>query len=141
MSRGVSILLVILLVFGLILIRQFAGDIFYDPLIDFFKTDHSTQPLPEMMTGKLLLHITYRYLLNTVLSLLILWVIFRSGSILKLTLILYAALFILLMIIFIVLVNTSEAGNHMALFYVRRFLIQPLFLLLLLPAFYFHKRS
>lgn len=141
MSRGVSILLVILLVFGLILIRQFAGDIFYDPLIDFFKTDHSTQPLPEMMTGKLLLHITFRYLLNTVLSLLILWVIFRSGSILKLTLILYAALFILLMIIFIVLVNTSEAGNHMALFYVRRFLIQPLFLLLLLPAFYFHKRS
>jgi exosortase F-associated protein len=28
-----------------------------------------------------------------------------------------------------------------ALFYVRRFLIQPLFLLILLPAFYFNRRK
>jgi exosortase F-associated protein len=45
------------------------------------------------------------------------------------------------MIVFVFLLESSAAGEHMALFYVRRFLIQPLFLLLLLPAFYFHKRS
>jgi exosortase F-associated protein len=31
-------------------------------------------------------------------------------------------------------------GGHLALFYVRRFLIQPIFLLLLIPAFYFQKK-
>ncbi|NNJ80842.1 MAG: exosortase F system-associated protein [Flavobacteriaceae bacterium] len=141
MSRAMQIILLVLAVSGLILIRQFAGDIFYDPLIEFFKTDHSTQPLPELMTGKLLLHITIRFFFNTVLSFLVLWVIFKSRSILKLALFLYITLFLIFVIAFAVMLNTSEAGNHMALFYVRRFLIQPLFLLLLLPAFYFHKRS
>ena len=55
--------------------------------------------------------------------------------------VLLSSLLVDLMIAFVLLLNTSADGDHMALFYVRRFLIQPLFLLLLLPAFYFHKRS
>lgn len=141
MNKWIRIILIMVFVIGLILIRQFEAKLFYDPLLEFFKTDHSTQPLPEMDSGKLYANLVLRYLLNCVLSLLILWLAFRSKSILKLSAILFAGLFVLFFLAFVILVNTSAAGDHMALFYVRRFLIQPIFLLLLLPAFYFHKRS
>ena len=141
MKNRVKIVLIVILALGLILIRQFEDKLFYDPLLEFFKTDHSTQPLPEMELNKLYANISLRYLLNTILSLIILWVAFGSKSILKLSALLFTGLFFLFFIAFVLLINTSAAGDHMALFYVRRFLIQPLFLLLLLPAFYFHRRS
>ncbi|KAA3623192.1 MAG: exosortase F system-associated protein [Flavobacterium sp.] len=141
MKNRIKILLIVIFASGLVLIRQFEARIFYDPLLEFFKTDHSTQPLPQMEMFNLYLNIILRFLMNTILSLVILWVAFGSKSIIKLSALLYTALFMLFFTAFVLLVNTSEAGDHMALFYVRRFLIQPLFLLLLLPAFYFHRRS
>ncbi|WP_374707786.1 exosortase F system-associated protein [Flavobacterium sp. J372] len=45
-----------------------------------------------------------------------------------------------LMIAFIIVVNT-EKPNLLALFYIRRFLIQPLFLILFIPAFYYQRRN
>ncbi|MCW5518719.1 exosortase F system-associated protein [Aureitalea sp. L0-47] len=141
MHKVVRIIAITVLVVGLILVRQFESDLFYDPLLEFFKIDHTTQALPEMEKGRLLLHLVFRFVLNTFLSLLILWFVFRDKSILKISSLLYAGLFVVLSITFIFLLNKSAEGDHMALFYVRRFLIQPLFLLLLLPAFYFHKRS
>jgi exosortase F-associated protein len=141
MNKSIRIILIIISVVGLILVRQFAANLFYDPLIEFFKTDHTTHPLPEMMKGKLFINVSIRYVINSIISVLILWIIFRNGNIVRLSALIFGALFIMFMTAFVILVFTSEAGDHMALFYVRRFLIQPLFLLLLLPAFYFHKRS
>jgi exosortase F-associated protein len=141
MSKWLKIILLIACAGGLVLIRQFASDIFYDPLIAFFKTDHTTHSLPDMNKGKLFFHITLRYFMNSLISLVILWIVFRNRNIIRLSGILFTGLFLVFLSAFVILIYTSEAGNHMALFYVRRFLIQPLFLLLLLPAFYFHKRS
>ena len=139
MTRVLKIGLIILLTLGLILVRMFEDILFYDPLISFFKTDHTTEALPDFEMAKLLLHTALRFLLNTVLSLAILWVAFRNSEVVKLSVLLYAIAFIMLFGLFWYFLSTSEAGNHMALFYVRRFLIQPLFLLVLLPAFYFKK--
>jgi exosortase F-associated protein len=130
------------LLFGLlILIRAFQGELFYDPLIEFFKVDHSTEALPNMNLPKLMGNLALRFLLNTLISLWILWVLFRKKEILKISGLLYLLLFLVLSIAFAVLVNSSEEGGHLALFYVRRFLIQPLFLLLLIPAFYFQRKT
>lgn len=139
MPKYLRYILILISVVGLILIRQFEASLFYDPLLAFFKTDHTTQPLPDMEKGGLLLNIAYRFLLNTLFSLLILWLVFRDGGVMKISVMLYLLLFVVLVIAFVFLLNSSSAGDHLALFYVRRFLIQPLFLLLLLPAFYFHK--
>lgn len=119
-----------------ILFRFFEETLFYDPLLVFFKTDHTTMPLPDFEFGKLLLNLAFRYLLNTAISLAILWVVFTNKSILQFSALLYGILFFILMLTFAVLLVYSEAGDHLALFYVRRFLIQPILLLLLLPAFY-----
>ncbi|WP_461302673.1 exosortase F system-associated membrane protein [Aureisphaera sp.] len=139
MNKGTQWFVVIVLFGLLILIRAFAADLFYDPLIVFFETTHSTDVLPQMDIGKLLMHTSFRFWLNTFLSLLILWVIFKRKDVLKVSLLLYVCVFVLLMIFFSILLGSDQEGGHMALFYVRRFLIQPLFLLLLIPAFYFQK--
>jgi exosortase F-associated protein len=139
MSKALKITLFVLLILGLVLVRMFEDSMFYDPLTSFFKTDHTTEALPKFETAKLLLHTAFRFLLNTLLSLAVLWVAFRNSEVIKLSLFLYAIAFILLFGLFWYFLATSEAGNHMALFYVRRFLIQPLFLLVLLPAFYFKR--
>lgn len=140
MNKGLRIVFIALLGIALIAVRMFENELFYDPLLNFFKTDHSTQPLPEMNLSRLFWNVCLRFLMNTILSLGILWFVFQNRGILKVSLFLFAVLYTILAIVFVVLLNTSEAGDHMGLFYVRRFLIQPLFLLILLPAFYFQKR-
>jgi exosortase F-associated protein len=134
----------IALLFGLagilIVIRMFENSLFYTPLLDFFKTEHTTQPLPELDTFRLLANVALRFVINSVISVAILWLLFQKKEIVRLSVMLYIILFLLLFPLFSYLLHFSEAGEHMVLFYVRRFLIQPLLLLLLIPAFYFQKR-
>lgn len=140
MKRPLKILGIIVFASLLVLIRFFEDTLFYDPLLEFFKMDYKTLPLPKMDIYPLLTSVVFRFLMNTILSLTILWFVFRDKEIIKFSVILYSFLFILLFTAFIFIVFTSEGtSSHMVLFYVRRFLIQPLFLLLLLPAFYFQK--
>ncbi|WP_432411785.1 exosortase F system-associated membrane protein [Rasiella sp. SM2506] len=139
MSKSLKIVLVFLGLVLLVLVRLFEESLFYDPLLKFFKTDHTTQPLPDFEMGKLLGHTLLRYLINGVISIGILWVIFQKKGVVTFSVFLYGTLVILLITVFFILVNTSEAGPHLLLFYVRRFLIQPLFLLLLVPAFYMQR--
>lgn len=139
MSKGRKIFLLLPLVTLLVVIRMFEHDLFYNVLLDFFKENHSTSALPEFDLMKLVGSVSLRYLLNTIISIAILWVVFQERSVVKISAILYSFFFIALMSAFLVLIQFSEAGQHLTLFYVRRFLIQPIFLLILLPAFYFHK--
>lgn len=132
---GISILVILL-----VLLRAFEDVLFYDPLLDFFKNDYKSLPLPEMDIFALQMSVVLRFFFNTLISLAILWLVFRDREIIKLSIIFYAILFALFFIAFSFIVFTSDGtDSHLALFYVRRFLIQPLFLLILLPAFYFQK--
>ena len=140
MKRTLKIFAVIILVGLLVLIRAFENTLFYDPLLHFFEMDYKSMPLPKMDTFALQTGIALRFLLNTIISLAIIWMIFRDREIIKLSLILYSFLFAILFMAFSFIIFTSEGSSgHFLLFYVRRFLIQPLFLLILLPAFYFQK--
>ncbi len=141
MSKALKILLVFFLFGGLVCIRMFENTLFYDPLLAFFKTDHNIQGLPELDTFRLLANVAFRFLLNTVISLLILWIVFKKIGVIKMSALLYAISFFVLLLFFWYLLGVSEAGNTMLLFYIRRFLIQPIFLLILLPAFYFQKEK
>lgn len=133
-----SAIAIALLLVLLALVRFYQEDLFYDPLVPFFKTDSVILPFLDM--PKLLGGLTLRYTINTLLSLAILWFCFKDKSIIRLTGILYGIFFIVLMIVFILVVNT-EKPNLLALFYIRRFLIQPLFLILFIPAFYYQRRN
>lgn len=124
----------------LVLIRAYEDDLFYDPLLQFFKRDYTDVPLPAMDTFALQTGIVLRFLLNTIISMAIIWVAFSDRGMVKLSALLYSLLFVVLFLIFsFIIFSSKDNGNHFVLFYVRRFLIQPLFLLVLLPAFYFQK--
>ncbi|CAL67900.1 exosortase F system-associated membrane protein [Christiangramia forsetii] len=128
-----------LLVILLAAVRFFEQDIFYDPLILFFKSDYLLGIIPPMDMAKLMINLTMRYALNTSISLLIIYISFKDLGILKFSTILYVVLYALATSAFIFLVLNIEREHYLALFYVRRFLIHPLFLLILLPAFYYYR--
>ena len=140
MSRNWRILGVFVLIILLVLIRGFEARMFYDPLLEFFKRNYKTMPLPDMDIVKLQLGVAFRYWLNTLVSLGILWLAFWNKEIIKISLYLYIVLFVLFLVAFgFIVIQSGEGDHHLLLFYIRRFLIHPLFLLILIPAFYFQK--
>ncbi len=141
MKRISKIIALILLIGFLVLIRGYENKLFYDPLIQFFKTDHTTESLPAFNTFNLLGNISLRFLANSLVSLAILWLVFKDRGIIKLSILIFLFFYIVMMVAFCFLLYYSEATDYVPLFYVRRFLIQPVLILLLLPAFYFHKRK
>ncbi|NMH27560.1 exosortase F system-associated membrane protein [Flavobacterium silvaticum] len=127
----------VLCVFGLLCIRGFETSLFYDPLHDYFRNDYLTEELPAFDLLPLTLSLSLRFLINSALSLLIIRLLFPNQKITWLA-ILYAILFLILVpMFFSVLAFWPE--NRFALFYIRRFLIQPLFLLLFVPALYYQQ--
>jgi len=140
MNRIIKIILLLFLTLLLLLIRHFEDLLFYDPLISFFEHDSSSScAIPELNSIKLFANVLLRYLMNSIISLAIIWVVFKDISIIKMSTIFYLLLFLLLLSCFSYLLFYTESKNFLPLFYVRRFLIQPLFLLVLIPAFYFQK--
>ncbi len=100
MNKVIKIGLVLFLTMLLILIRFFESNLFYDPLYLYFKSDYSNLPISEIETLRFAGNITLRYVMNTTISLVILWVLFKSRSIIKLSSILYFVFFIILLSIF-----------------------------------------
>ena len=136
--RGIGILLLFAV---LAAIRFYESELFYDPLLNFFKSDYLNNITPQFKFGKLVTYTALRFFVNTIVSLGILYIAFRDISILKFASLLYTIFFLILLLIFIgMLLQISDIENYMPLFYIRRFLIQPIFIILLLPAFYYYKK-
>jgi len=124
----------------LVAVRAFEDAIFYDPFLDYFKSNYHNLPLPKLNMIKLFFSLGFRYYLNSMISLGLLRLIFNDAKIMKFSIFLYSVLGIVLMVsFFFVLVKFGET-NKMNLFYIRRFIIQPIFLILFIPAFYYQKK-
>lgn len=124
----------------LVLIRAFEETLFYDPFLEYYKSEYSQLTFPKINIFKLFFSLGIRFYLNSVISLLLLYVLFKDRQILKFTAFLYMILGSILMISFIFMLTFFGEENKMTLFYIRRFLIQPIFILLFIPAFYYQKQ-
>ena len=121
-------------------IRFYESIIFYDPLINFFKfSDYLNDKIPDFKAGLLILNTIFRYTLNSLISIGIIAIAFRDRNIVKFSAVLFLILLILTGSVFTYLIFTIENEHFLALFYLRRFLIQPIFILVLLPAFYYYR--
>jgi len=129
---------VIGLVLLLVCVRAFEDTLFYDPLLDYYKTNFTAVPMPSVDLYVLAANLFLRYAVNTMISLAIIYAIFKSWDMVKFSALLYVVFFIILIASFVLMYGTD---NKMQLFYIRRFIIQPLFLLLFVPAFYFQERA
>jgi exosortase F-associated protein len=125
----------------LVAIRAFEKNLFYDPFLNYFQMEYAHLPYPVMNGFKLFLNLILRYFLNTILSIGLLWLLFKDKDIVKFASILYAFFGVVLMIAFFLVLLYLDQNNSMLLFYIRRFIIQPLFLLLFIPAFYYQNKN
>jgi len=125
---------------ALVAVRAFEQQMFYDPFLNFFKTEFQGKSLPNYEGFKLFLNLFLRYFLNTIFSILLIYQIFKQKKLIVFVSWLYLFLFVVLAIIYFGLLY-YKTSDYLVLFYVRRFLIQPLFLVLFIPAFYYQRKS
>lgn len=135
----IGILLVLTLL--LIGIRACEEELFYDPFLIYFKGDYMSLEFPKFDSFQLFLNLTFRYFLNTITSLMIIHVLFLDFRFTKFISILYAFLFLVLIVSFFSILFFFDKESNFVLFYIRRFLIQPLLLLLFIPAFFYQKQN
>ena len=83
MKATVRILVIAALVGLLILVRAYGTKLFYDPFIHYFKDDYLDTSIPTYNAWKLWLHIFLRYLVNTVISLAIIYVAFQKKGLVR----------------------------------------------------------
>jgi len=140
MKKRVRIPIIAALFLLLILVRAVGADIFYDPFIAYFKDDYLNKPIPDYNGLKLSLSILLRYTLNTVISLTIIYIAFQKKGLVKFSIKFYIAAFVVMGILYFILLQFEMINGHLFTFYVRRFLIHPVFVLILLPAFYYQKK-
>jgi exosortase F-associated protein len=139
MKRPIRILLIVILLFLLFLIRAYEVDLFYDPLIVYFQNDYLYKTMPEIDTWHLIVDMLFRYTLNSLITIGIIFLVFKRKRHVKFTGSLLMIAFMILIFVFVLQLRDNFESGYLFPFYVRRFIIQPLFLLLLLPAFYYQK--
>ncbi len=139
--KVLRVIVILLLFLCLILIRAFEYDLFYDPLLQYFEGDHLTQSIPDLNMLKLWISYLYRFSLNTAISFAILKIAFPKDAFFKTITQFYLLAFVVLSILFFGLLISKLEVGYLFLFYLRRFIIQPIFVILLFPFLYLIKKG
>ena len=135
-----KILVAILIVLCFAIIRTFENKLFYDPFLVYFELDFKNLPLPQTDGLKLFCSLLFRFILNSVLSLILIYTLFQDRDMLKFSIFLYGVFAVILFAVFFIILKCFPEWNWL-LFYVRRFIIQPLFVILFIPAFYYQQQN
>ncbi|KFC24317.1 exosortase F system-associated membrane protein [Chryseobacterium sp. FH1] len=133
-------ILVLIGVCGLIGIRALENEIFYDPFLSYFRSADHTAVFPEFEWGKLVVGYLFRFLLNTFFSLLIIHYLFQNIKWTKQAFLLIALIFLIVFPIYLFCIYDKFQFGYLFSFYIRRFVIQPLTLLLIIPIFYYRAK-
>ncbi|MGZ5263642.1 MAG: exosortase F system-associated membrane protein, partial [Kaistella sp.] len=133
-------LLIILGIFGLIAVRMVEEDLFYDPFLDYFQTANKHATFPVFEWPKLIINYIFRFALNLILSALIVHFIFRNKEWTVQAVVLILLVFAITFPIYFYCIYTQFEIGYLFSFYMRRFVIQPLILLLIIPLFYYRKQ-
>lgn len=140
MIKKVSI--IVFITSALISVRIFQHDLFYDPFLLYFKNSYlDGGNIPDFDWVKMTFFLFLRYAINTLLSLIIIYTIFKSRDLIRFSIATYCISFVILIPIYYYYISIEFEGGYLAAFYVRRFLIQPLLLFLLIPAFLYQQKT
>ena len=139
MSKLVKYIVIAFLFLLLFVVRGFATQLFYDPLIVYFQNDYLHTSMPEINRWHLVVDLLFRYTLNALISLVIIKLIFKRKEYVKFAGFFFMTAFMILIVAFMLLLRDEFQSGYLLPFYIRRFIIHPLFLLLLLPTFYYQQ--
>jgi len=132
--------LVIVGIFGLISVRMLEDRLFYDPFLDYFHEAIKNIIFPSFEWGKLILGYLFRFVLNLLFSCLIIQCLFKNKEWTIQGAILIMIIFVITFPIYLYCIYTQFEIGYLFSFYMRRFVIQPLVLLLIIPLFYYRKQ-
>lgn len=138
-SQVFKLLLSVGLLLCFVSVRFYESILFYDPFLAYFHSNFNQMPLPDFDTFRLILSLVFRYSLNMIISLALIYVIFKDKMMIQFSFFLYLIAFLGLMVSFFGVIYFYGSHNNFLLFYIRRFLIQPIFVLLFIPGFYYQK--
>lgn len=126
-------------ILGLIAIRFWENELFYDPLLSFFKLSDKTNAFPNLDWSNLILSHLFRFFMNLCLSAIILHFLFENSRWTLQGIILMLIVFGITFPLYLYFLYTEFQVGQLLSFYVRRFVIQPIILLLIIPIFYYRK--
>lgn len=135
----VSWIIVIIAIFGLIGVRVVEEKIFYDPFLEYFHEANKKADFPDFEWTKLILNYLFRFFLNLIFSVIAVHFIFKKKDWTIQAAILMALVFAIIFPIYLFCIHTKFEIGYLFSFYMRRFVIQPLILLLIIPMFYYRK--
>ena len=135
-----SWLIVFFAVFGLIGVRILEDQIFYDPFINYFHIANKRAHFPDFEWFKLIIHYVLRFGFNLILSAIIIHFIFKNKDWTIQAVILMLIIFAITLPIYLYCIDTKFEIGYLFSFYIRRFVIQPLILLMIIPLFYYRKQ-
>lgn len=125
----------ILSILGLVGVRVLEEDLFYDPFLHYFRDPSAV--FPSFEWGSLIVSYVFRFLLNAFFSGLIIYFLFKNWSWAKETLLLVSLVFILVFPIYLYCVYDQFRWGELVSFSLRRIVIQPVILLVIIPLFYY----
>lgn len=131
------ILGIVLCIMGLIGVRFLEEKLFYDPFLGYFQWEGAVFPAFEW--GRLIISHLFRFLLNFLLSLGVVHFLFMNKVWTFQAGFLMILLFVVSLPIYLYCVYVEFGFGRLFPFYVRRILIQPLLLLIIVPIFYYRK--
>lgn len=132
--------LILLGILGLIGVRFLEDKLFYDPFLDFFRGDYKVAEIPHFSFGKLILSHGFRFFLNLVFSLVVVHFMFLRKDWTLQALILISLAFLFFFPIYLWCLGTEMKIGYLFTFSVRRFVIQPVIILLIIPIFYYRSK-
>lgn len=135
-----SWIIVIAGILGLISVRFLEDKIFYDPFLEFFKGDYKVAKIPDFIWGKLIWSHIFRFLLNLIFSVIVVHFLFRNKTWTLQAILLIIIAFLLFLPIYLWCLYSKMEVGYLFTFSVRRFVIQPIILLLIIPIFYYRKK-
>lgn len=137
--KVLSWFLVALGILGLIGIRVLEEDLFYDPFLNYFHEAQKNIPFPSFEWGKLIAGHLFRFVLNLLFSCLIIHFWFKNRQWTLQGALLISIIFLITFPIYLYCIDDRFNIGYLFSFYMRRFVIQPLILLLIIPMFYYRK--
>ena len=125
---------------GLIGVRMAEDAIFYDPFLKFFRAADDRAVFPDFEWVKLVISYIFRFSLNLLFSLIVVHFIFKNKRWTIQAAVLILMVFAITLPVYLYCVYTRFEIGYLFSFYMRRFVIQPLILLLIIPLFYYRKK-
>ncbi len=137
--KVLSWFLVVLGVLGLIGIRILEDRLFYDPFLNYFHEAQKNISFPPFDWGKLIAGHLFRFILNLFFSCLVIHFWFKNREWTIQGALLITIIFLITFPIYLYCIYDRFETGYLFSFYMRRFVIQPLILLLIIPMFYYRK--